>query len=206
MARDDYIEVKDRIQQFLDKYPEGSLQGSWEWTERLGEPWIVYRAEAYRTPDDPRPGIGYAWEPVPGRTPFTRDSELMVAETSAWGRATAAIGIAVHKGVASGDEVRAAEARRVERTRPTEPEPDQWTTPDPAQGAEPRDFRVSAKQLGMIKRLCDEAGITDKAEALGHVNDLLASVSLPTVNSLHELPKHHASSVISRMKGDPSIV
>lgn len=206
MARDDYIEVKDRLQTFMEKYPNGSLQGSWEWTDRLGEPWIVYRAEAYRTPDDPRPGVGYAWEPVPGRTNFTRDSELQNAETSAWGRALAALGIAVHKGIATGDEVRAAEARRTERTRPTQPEPDQWTTVDPAQGAEPRDFRVSAKQLGMIKALCDKAGITDKDEALGHVNDFLASASLPTVNSLHELPKHHASSVITRMKGDPSIV
>ena len=206
MARDDYIEVKDRLQTFLDKYPEGSLQGSWLWTERLGEPWIVYRAEAYRTPDDPRPGVGYAWEPVPGRTPFTRDSELMVAETSAWGRAMAALGVAVHKGVASGDEVRAAENRRVERTKPTAPADDQWTTPDPAQGAEPRDFRVSAKQLGMIKALCDQAGIVDKDEALGHVNDILQGQNLPTVTTLHDLPKHHASSVITRMKGDYTTV
>jgi hypothetical protein len=29
-----------------------------------------------------RPGIGMAWEPFPGRTPYTKASELMNAETS----------------------------------------------------------------------------------------------------------------------------
>ncbi|HEY7821467.1 MAG TPA: hypothetical protein VIG24_01465, partial [Acidimicrobiia bacterium] len=66
---------------------------------------------AYRTPDDPAPGVGLAWEPVPGRTPYTRGSELMVAETSAWGRALAAIGIATNKSVASAEEVRSAQER-----------------------------------------------------------------------------------------------
>lgn len=118
MARDDYIEVKDRLATFLEKYPEGSMSGEWRFVDRLGEQWIAYRAEAYRTPTDPRPGVGWAWEPLPGRTPFTKDSELMVAETSAWGRALAAIGIAVHKGIASGDEVRAAENRRATPNEP----------------------------------------------------------------------------------------
>jgi hypothetical protein len=52
-----------------------------------------------------------AWEPVPGKTPYTRGSELMVAETSAWGRALAAIGIATNKSVASAEEVRSARER-----------------------------------------------------------------------------------------------
>ena len=84
-----YVEVAERIPKFYEKYPEGSLQGRY-WMETIGEQvFIVYRAEAFRTPDDKRPGIGMAWEPFPGKTPFTRDSELMVGETSAWGRALA---------------------------------------------------------------------------------------------------------------------
>src|SRR5205823_6134471 len=53
-------------------------------------------------------GKGIAWEPFPGPTPFTKDSELMNAETSAWGRAIVAVGI-VAKGekVASRSEVAA---------------------------------------------------------------------------------------------------
>ena len=112
----DYIPVNERIMAFIAKFPEGSLRPLWpdEPYRVLGEgetKWLVYGACAYRTPDDPAPGVGLAWEPVPGRTPYTRGSELMVAETSAWGRALAAIGIATNKSIASAEEVRSAQER-----------------------------------------------------------------------------------------------
>jgi hypothetical protein len=112
----DYIDVAERIRLFRDKHPEGSLQPA-----NLDKPYdiitvgdktyLVYIAAAYRTPDDIRPGIGAAWEPFPGRTPSTKDSELMVAETSAWGRAIMAVLAADSKRVASLDEVRARKAQ-----------------------------------------------------------------------------------------------
>jgi hypothetical protein len=114
---EDYIPVNERVAQFIAKYPEGSLQPAdpakpYTVIEGKGESsWIVYAAAAYRHPDDPRPGIGIAWEPVPGKTPYTRGSELMVAETSAWGRAIAALGIATNRSVASAEEVRSAQER-----------------------------------------------------------------------------------------------
>ena len=113
---EDYIPVNERIAAFIRQYPGGSLRPLWpdEPYRVLGEgdtKWIVYGACAYRTPDDPAPGVGLAWEPVPGRTPYTRGSELMVAETSAWGRALAAIGIATNKSIASAEEVRSAQER-----------------------------------------------------------------------------------------------
>jgi len=113
---EDYIPVNERIAQFIAAYPAGSLRPLWpdEPYRVLGEgdtKWLVYGACAYRTPDDPAPGVGLAWEPVPGRTPYTRGSELMVAETSAWGRALAAIGIATNKSIASAEEVRSAQER-----------------------------------------------------------------------------------------------
>jgi hypothetical protein len=70
-----------------------------------GTSWVVYTAAAYRTPDDPRPGIGTAWEPIPGPTPFTKDSEVQNAETAAWGRALIAIGASTKNGIASKEEV-----------------------------------------------------------------------------------------------------
>ena len=100
-----YVEVNERIVEFRDKYPNGSLQ-----SHILPSPvegFIVVQAYAYRTPDDERPGAGLAWEPVPGKTNFTRDSELMNAETSAWGRALIAVGAAdAKRGIASANEVR----------------------------------------------------------------------------------------------------
>ena len=113
---EDYIPVNERIAKFIETYPQGSLRPLWpdEPYRVLGEgetKWLVYGAAAYRWPDDPAPGVGLAWEPVPGKTPYTRGSELMVAESSAWGRALAAIGIATSRSVASAEEVRSAQER-----------------------------------------------------------------------------------------------
>ncbi len=105
---DGYNDVASRIQEFRDKYPTGSLsQVALDFKEKFGgKDWIVYTAAAYRTPDDPQPGIGTAWEQVPGKTPFTRDSELQNAETAAWGRALIAVGAAdAKKGIASREEI-----------------------------------------------------------------------------------------------------
>lgn len=121
---DDYNTVAERIEEFRTKYPNGSLQAEWQlvfvptavkqedgsWTT-LDRPILVFKGYAYRTPDDPRPGIGHASEPVPGKTPYTKDSEWANGETSAWGRAIVAVLAAdTRKGVASRDEVVARRA------------------------------------------------------------------------------------------------
>lgn len=115
----DYVTVAERIAQFRELYPEGCLQseykvemiptavkgedGSWSTLDR---PVLVFKAYAYRTPNDERPGIGHASEPIPGKTPYTRDSEFANGETSAWGRALVAVLAAdTKKGVATRDEV-----------------------------------------------------------------------------------------------------
>lgn len=117
MSRDDYIEVSERVVEFLARYPDGSLQTDPPtFTEIGGKAVVLMRAYAYRSPDDPRPGIGTAWELIPGQTAYTRGSEVMVCETSAWGRAIVALGISAHRGVASADEVRAARARQTAAT------------------------------------------------------------------------------------------
>lgn len=104
----DYIDVAERIVEFRTKHPEGSLQQqALDFKEVAGTWWVVYTAAAYRTPEDPRPGVGTAWEPVPGKTSFTRDSELQNAETAAWGRAiVAALAADTKRGIASAEEVR----------------------------------------------------------------------------------------------------
>lgn len=114
----DYNDVPARIAEFRAKHPEGSLQpadpAAPYRVEKIGEKaFIVYIAAAYRSPDDLRPGIGMAWEQFPGRTPYTRDSELQNAETSAWGRAiVAALAADTRKGIASAEEVRNRQAER----------------------------------------------------------------------------------------------
>lgn len=109
----DYNDVASRIHDFRTKHPDGSLQQmDLQFIEFGGKSWVVYTAAAFRSPDDPRPGMGTAWEAVPGKTNFTRDSEVQNAETAAWGRAIAAVLAAdTKKGVASAEEVRGGQVR-----------------------------------------------------------------------------------------------
>lgn len=103
----DYKDVAQRRREFRDKFPDGSLQCvEWRLVEVGGQSYVCYEAAAYRTPEDPIPGHGTAWEPVPGSTPYTRGSELQNAETSAWGRAIVATLAVDEKNLASADEIR----------------------------------------------------------------------------------------------------
>ena len=104
----DYKDVATRLAEIRAIYPELSLQQvRCELIDQGGQLGWLYVAAAFRTPEDTRPGMGTAFEPVPGKTPYTRDSEIMVAETSAWGRALVAIGADTRNGIASADEVKA---------------------------------------------------------------------------------------------------
>jgi hypothetical protein len=113
----DYIDVATRIVEFREKFPTGSLQQvKYEFVQVAGKDWIIYTAAAFRTPDDLRPGVGTAWEPIPGPTNFTRDSEVQNAETAAWGRAIVAVLAAdTRKGIASSEEVRNRQEKTTDR-------------------------------------------------------------------------------------------
>lgn len=103
----DYVEVKDRLVEARDKFPEHRFQSEFSVHETQEGTFVAVLTRFYRDADDTCPAVGLAWEPVPGKTPYTLDSELMNAETSAWGRALIAAGVAdAHGGVASANEVR----------------------------------------------------------------------------------------------------
>lgn len=105
-----YVTVAERLAKLFAEHPDAHLQPwrPWQLVEVDGRAFVVYEAACYYGPDDHCPGVGIAWEPFPGRTPYTRDSELMNAETSAWGRAIVAKGAAdTGAGVATRDEIEA---------------------------------------------------------------------------------------------------
>ncbi len=117
----DYIDVATRIVEFREKYPDGSLQPAviekpYSIEEIGGQTYIVVVAAAYRNAEDTRPGIGMAYELFPGKTPYTRGSELQNAETSAWGRAIVAAWLLTRKR-ASRRLRRCGTARRNVRSR-----------------------------------------------------------------------------------------
>ena len=118
----DYIDVAARIVEYRGIYPTGALQ-PWrdpyilevKMPDGSIKSFMVYSAAAYGSPDDKLPGVGYAWEPIPGPTPFTRDSELQNAETAAWGRAMVAkFAVDTKKGIASMEEVRNRQTKTTE--------------------------------------------------------------------------------------------
>lgn len=100
---DDYVPVAERLIAFYDKYPDGSVQSD---IIELSEKRVVMRATVYRTATDERPSVAHSALAIPGKTGFTRDSEIENAETSAVGRAIAMMGFEVKRGVASREEVR----------------------------------------------------------------------------------------------------
>lgn len=177
----DYVDVAARIAEFYAKYPDGSLQmDEPQWVQVDGHPFIMGRALAYRHPEDPRPGVGWAWEPVPGRTPYTRGSEVMNLETSAWGRALAALGIATRNGIASAQEVQGAEARR--------------TPAGPAQG---HTGPATEKQVAYLKRLMAQANMNELT--LAEMASTVLGFETPA-DGLDALPKHHATALIDSLK------
>ena len=117
----DYVDVKTRIELFYDKFPEGSIQFEFMGLMGINSEYIWGIARAYRNPEDPRPFTGTCSEEMPGKTPFTRGSELANLETSAIGRAIGSAGIGLGKSMASKQEVSAAQARQSDHTPDYEP-------------------------------------------------------------------------------------
>ncbi len=197
----DYVDVAERLQAFYARYPEGSIQPldpahpfAWEELPDVGRA-LVYTACAYRTPDDPRPGIGTAWEPFPGRTAYTRGSELMNAETSAWGRAIAALGIATRRGIATAQDVAAAQARQGDQSHGTAPALDE--TRD-RMGLPPRgdDRPPTDQQLRAVNARLRSRGCRDETHRGWTVATLL---DLPDyVASLRSLTREQVSALLDQ--------
>lgn len=99
----DYVDVHERIARFYEKYPQGSVQTE---IAHHDDKLVVMRAIVYRDPEDPRPSIAHSQLGIPGKTNYTRDSEIENAETSAVGRAIAFLGFEIKNGIASDQEVR----------------------------------------------------------------------------------------------------
>jgi len=158
-ALKDYIEVKDRIQLFKAKHPEGSLQFEFNGVLEINGQTIIWgRAYAYRDQNDLRPAIGTAWELIPAKSPFARGSEIMVLETSAWGRAISALGIGASKSIASKEEIISAQQR------------DPWATPTEAEikAIEPVLSALNAKVVEIQPETVKVSGKTvKKTQAAG---------------------------------------
>jgi hypothetical protein len=224
---DGYVDVAQRIRQLRAKHPEAVLRPAdpanpFRIVDIGGREFIVYTAACYRTPDDPMPAIACAAEPVMGRTNYTKDSELMNAETSAWGRAIMAALAVDEPHIASANEVMNRQMDRSKADHPSKPvkvgskarpiesvpaddidtlTPDEIAQAFGATPVEPMPQReqvrnlaavASQKQIGLINKLAREKNIADIAEYATHALQR-------TIESVTSLTSKDASALIKRL-------
>ena len=102
----DYVDVPARLKMLADKFPDVRIKEDAPRIVTVGDKtFIEVRVTAWRTPDDQLPAVAHCWEPFPGTTPYTRDSEQMNAATSALGRLCAIMLPGAFAKTASADEV-----------------------------------------------------------------------------------------------------
>jgi hypothetical protein len=106
MDLSNYVDVPTRFALALERWPElRIIENRPEIITIADKVFISVTMQAWRTPDDPVPAQATCFEPFPGKTSFTRDSEQMNASTSALGRV---LGLMMSFGpkMASAEEVR----------------------------------------------------------------------------------------------------
>ena len=87
MDLSNYVDVPTRFAALLEKWPELRIKEHRPEIVTIGDKtFISVTMQAWRTPDDPQPCQATCFEPFPGKTSFTRDSEQMNASTSCLGR------------------------------------------------------------------------------------------------------------------------
>lgn len=174
MAHDlgNYMGANQRLLLALAKYPQlrvveepAVLREDWP-----GGPVLVCTVRLYRDPDDQLPVIASVTEQIPGKTPYTRGSEMMNGFTSALGRACGYLGFGIDGSIATQEEVKASMAREQSRNQPqTDDIPEtNWSGP-------------SDKQLRLLKALGfsgptpatmrDASSLIEKLKAAGGHDD-----------------------------------
>ena len=130
-----YVTVAERVAEFYARFPDGSIQ--FEFMGVMdGDPMKMWGvARAYRSADDPLPGIGTASEFIVGKSPYTNGSELQNLETACWGRACASLNIGTSKGLSSKEEVIGSRERQA--PGPAKPKEVMQEPPSEAMEADP---------------------------------------------------------------------
>ena len=102
----EYVDVKTRLNQALALYPQLRIVEHRPEITQVGDQlFIECSVTVSRDPDDPIPVTAYIFEPYPGKTTFTKNSEQANGATSVLGRALGYMGMGIDKSIASSNEV-----------------------------------------------------------------------------------------------------
>ena len=116
----EYVDVKTRLKQALALYPQLRIVEHRPEITQVGDQlFIECSVTVSRDPDDPIPVTAYIFEPYPGKTTFTRNSEQANGATSVLGRALGYLGFGIDKSIASSNEVLGRQQASEETDRST---------------------------------------------------------------------------------------
>ena len=191
---DDYVQVPDRMRMVVERYPDVRFKEDEPRVITIDDKrYIQIRVTAWRSPDDQHPAVAYCWEPFPGTTPYTRDSEQMNAASSAYGRVCALLLPGAFAKIASAQELYNRAGPPNTHSAPyEEPFPDH--PPRPAGSGSPAG--ASEAQIRKIHAMYQALGITDKAAQVADAKRRLPSL---TGTSFASLLKMEASKLIDSL-------
>jgi hypothetical protein len=171
---DGYVTVNERLGMALELWPELRVCESPPKVVQVGDStFIEVTITVWRDPEDTIPCSAAAWEPIPGKTPYTRDSEMMNASTSALGRALGLMGIGTAGSISTADEVinrqydREMAGHDIKRTKAGEAprSPSKPPEPDSAPTSGQKRQKPTDKMLGFLSVLEKRKGTTASPEA-----------------------------------------
>jgi hypothetical protein len=183
----DYVDVPTRLAEALKRWPNLRIQETRPVIVTVdNQAYVEISCTVWRDDTDPLPTTAYCWEPIPGRTPYTKGSEMMNASTSCLGRALGFLGMGIGKSIASRNEVQARQPAVVVEVTPIRDDLEQpfGDTTDTKQYASP-------KQRGMIRARAFEKKI-GTTQLMPYINKLLGT----QYTSIEALSKQEASQVI----------
>ena len=187
----DYVDVPTRLAEALKRWPNLRIQETRPVIVTVdNQQYVEISCTVWRDDTDPLPTTAYCWEPIPGRTPYTKGSEMMNASTSCLGRALGFLGMGIGKSIASRNEVQARQPAVVAEVTPIRDDLEQpfGDTTDTKQYASP-------KQRGMIRARAFEKKI-GTTELMPYINKLLGT----QYTSIEALDKREASTVIESLQ------
>jgi hypothetical protein len=187
----DYVDVPTRLAEALKRWPNLRIQETRPVIVTVdNQAYVEISCTVWRDDTDPLPTTAYCWEPIPGRTPYTKGSEMMNASTSCLGRALGFLGMGIGKSIASRNEVQARQPGSLAEVTPIRDDLEQpfGDTTDTKQYASP-------KQRGMIRAKAFEKKI-GTSDLMPYINKLLGT----KYTSIEALDKREASQVIESLQ------